>query len=178
MSKIKRTYKTFAACGEWELPEDVMAELTAIAEELLQEKYIMRLDGNPGACEAFLNACEYEEDMELYIPWENFNDHETGHHKVTAGALEQAFLHHPDWTQVGDEDARLEIGRYSYLILGKDLKSPCDFLICYSDQGKAESDDIAQVIRIADSNLIPVFDFGLGMEYATNQLTEWLAKNA
>lgn len=162
------------------IDRELEAKLHAL-EEFVASCFDCSPDGsgwrNTGITFTFVDACVYAEDMELYLPWENFNDFDFGYSKVSAGALEQAFMHHPDWASIKEEDVRLEMGRYTHLILGQDLKTPCQFLICYTNGGKAEEDDSAQVIRLADSNLIPVFDFGLGIDYTYNQLTDWLVKN-
>lgn len=51
------------------------------------------------------------------------------------------------------------MGRNSYQVLGKDLCLPCDFILCWTQNGRIEG-GTGQALRIARHFKIPVFNFG------------------
>lgn len=175
MSKIKEAYKSYAGIGARNTPEEVLDEMQAIAEELEEAGYILRTGGALGADDAFMSGVQDDNMIELFLPWQGYNEFQSPHHKSSTAAIEQAFLHHPNWGACKESVRKLH-ARNSHIILGADCKSPVDFVLCYTPEGKSGG-GTGQAIRIADSNLIQVFDYGLGIEYTNNQLMQWMEKN-
>ena len=70
--------------------------------------------------------------------------------------MELAKKYHPNWPACG-KLARQFHARNMHQVLGPDLKSPSDFVICWTKDGKA-SGGTGQAIRVAEDFNIPVFN--------------------
>lgn len=174
MAKTKEAYKPYAiACTET-VPGDVLDILIELAEDLEASGFILRTGGNEVDTE-IIEAVQDQEKVELFLPWEGFNDWD---HTVKpmVGAYEMAWKYHPTWAELHEDDRRIH-ARTSHVIMGHDLNQPVKFLICYTDKDAVDADDVDQNIRIADTNLLPVFDFALGIDYTLNQIQEWMDKH-
>lgn len=175
MVKIKQAYKTYAGIGARNTPEEVLDEMQAVAEELEEAGFILRTGGALGADDAFLAGVKEDDMVELYLPWQNYNGFQSKYSRPSSAAIEQAFLHHPNWGACKESVRKLH-ARNSHIILGANCDSPTDFVLCYTPEGKAGG-GTGQAIRLADAHLIQVFDYGLGIEYTNSQLMQWMAKN-
>ncbi|MCA1800211.1 MAG: hypothetical protein LC650_02865, partial [Actinobacteria bacterium] len=65
---------------------------------------------------------------------------------------------HPKWDIIGST-GRDFLARNGYQVLGKNLKSPSDFIVCWTPEGKITG-GTGQALRLADHYRIPVFNFG------------------
>lgn len=176
MAAIKKAYKTYAGIGCVDTPAEVLEELTLIAQELEEAGYILRTGGDEGASEAMLEGIKDPKSVELFLPWEGYNDFESKPKKMPPGAYELAWKYHPDWAGCDPDDRRIH-ARSTMIVLGEQLDSPVDFILCYTPDG-GKDDDTGQAIRVAEGeHLIPVFDYGSGIEYTSKQLAEWIKKN-
>lgn len=173
MAKTKQAYKAYAVSADLDAPKDVLEAFLELAEELEDNGYILRTKGDENVDCELIERLKDSSKVELYLPWENFNDWEEPFIPM-AGAYEMAWKYHPAWAECDEELKRLHAST-SHIIMGKDLKSLVDFLICYTPKGQGE-EVTDQAVRIADTNLIPVFDFGLGIDYTFNQLDTWFNK--
>lgn len=73
--------------------------------------------------------------------------------------VEKLSIHyHPNWYALKPAAKKL-IARDAYQILGMDLNSPVDFVICYTAGGKVDG-GTGQAIRIAMDHNIPVVNAG------------------
>lgn len=175
MSKTKQAMKYYAGTGDAVVSKDIADALIDIANVLEEQGYILRVRGDEGTEEALVSGIPEDSDrIEVYPPWKGFVDWYNNYEMPTPGAFEMAWKVHPTWHDLTPDDRRYHAAG-TLLVMGKDLKTPCDFLLCYTDKDQP-NDDVQQVIRIADCNLIPVFDLGLGVDYTLNQLEEWLEK--
>lgn len=75
---------------------------------------------------------------------------------ANAAALHLASLYHPAWNRCSDYAKKLH-ARNGFQVLGRDLNSPSDFIVCWTKDGKA-SGGTGQAIRIATAYQIPVFN--------------------
>ena len=66
---------------------------------------------------------------------------------------------HPAWDYLSYGARKLH-ARNGYQVLGEDLKTPVDFVICWTPGGK-EQGGTAQAIRIAKFNSIKVFNLAI-----------------
>jgi peptidoglycan/xylan/chitin deacetylase (PgdA/CDA1 family) len=75
--------------------------------------------------------------------------------------------YHPAWTRCSPGAKKLH-ARNSHQILGKDLQTPCDFVVCWSDG----SGGTEQALRIAKDYNVPIYNFyENGLEELKQRLT-------
>lgn len=67
-----------------------------------------------------------------------------------------AAAHHPAWGKCSPIARRL-LGRNPFQVLGRDLKSPSLFVVCWTADGK-DSGGTGTAIRIAETYGVPVFN--------------------
>ena len=176
MSKTKDAYKTYAGIGARATPEHILDEMQDIAGELEEQGYILRTGGAAGADDAFMAGVSNTDNVELYLPWQGYNNFQSVNDRPTTGAYEIAWRYHGNWAACTPGVRKMH-ARNANIVLGKDLKSPVDFILCYTEGGKAQG-GTGMAIRIAEGEaLIPVFDLGLGADYIFNQLAEWFKAN-
>ncbi|KKL28628.1 hypothetical protein LCGC14_2373270, partial [marine sediment metagenome] len=77
---------------------------------------------------------------------------------ITTEALAMAAQFHPAW-RACTPTARKFHARNCYQVLGNDLKTPADFIVCWTPNGK-QIGGTGQALRIAREYKIPVINFG------------------
>ena len=135
--------KYYAGIGSRETPESARPLIAKIVAFLHEEGYTMRSGGAPGADEMFETACAGEK--EIYLPWYCFQSNYSPLCIVTEEAIQFSLQFHPN-PSVLKQGARQLMGRNAYQVLGLDLKTKADFLVCWTPNG-ADSDSDASVIR-------------------------------
>ena len=135
--------KYYAGIGSRETPESIRPTINNIVQFLHEEGYTMRSGGAPGADEMFETACTGPK--EIYLPWYCFQSNYSPHCIVTDEAIEFSLQFHPNPAVLKLPAQRL-MGRNAYQVLGLDLKTKADFLVCWTPNG-ADSDSDASVIR-------------------------------
>lgn len=171
---MTNVYKPYAAFGARDTPDDVLEIMAGIAEELEARGFIMRNGGAHGADEAFLEGIQDPETVELYLPWEGYNDYESAMPLPNAFAYEIAFLNHPNWGAC-DERTRKLHARNTFIALGQSAQDTHSlFGVCWT-KGGACIGGSGQTIRVLDTNLIPVFNLGNG-EHVLDELEAYINK--
>ncbi|AFF28139.1 gp141 [Sphingomonas phage PAU] len=143
----------YTGIGSRETPDLVLSIMSKIAKFLETKGYTVRSGGAPGADLAFDIDIT---NKEIYLPWYRFNDNNSKLFKLTNEAREIAEKFHPAWNKLS-EAARKLMTRNVYQVLGFDLKSPTNFIICWTKDGKA-SRGTGQALRIAKYYNIPVYN--------------------
>lgn len=151
--------KTYAGIGSRRLPTHLHKELEEVASILNDLGYFLNSGGAEGCDEVFEAAAS---SGTIYLPWDGFR--EKHHGDVKAGlsyvvppyreVLVRKF--HPNVRQLKASGWKF-MSRNSYQVLGYDLKSPVDFVVCWTPSGKDEG-GTAQACRIARSMNIPVYN--------------------
>ena len=150
---------TYAGIGSRKTPEDVLKLFERIGKFLAEKDFTLRSGHAEGADTAFENGCDLVKgEKEIYLPWENFEDSDSKLIVTDKVAFEIAEKHHPYWHNLSEGARKLQ-ARNSHQVLGWDLVSPSDFVICWTENGKGKG-GTGQAIRIANSHKIPVFDAG------------------
>ena len=145
----------YAGIGARETPKEFLDLFTKVAEYLSRKGCILRSGGANGSDKAFeLGAIN----KEIYLPWRGFEGNDSNLIVKDEMAFEIAEKYHPRWAYLSNGTKKLQ-ARNSHQILGNDLKSPSDFVICWTKGGKG-SGGTGQAIRIAKDYNIPVFDCG------------------
>ncbi|MHB8252041.1 DUF4326 domain-containing protein [Acidithiobacillus sp.] len=166
----ERTNKSlrFAGIGSRSTPDPVLQVMRKVAHRLSELGYTLLSGGAAGADSAFEEGCFGKK--EIYLPWPGFR-HLQGRHCVTlpsAEAFRVAEAIHPAWKRLNDT-AQALMARNSHQILGADLRSPVDFVVCWTPDG-CESEatrsrttgGTGQAIALADRWGIPVVNLAHG----------------
>lgn len=146
----------YAGIGSREAPPDVLQLMFEIGRQLAIAGWTLRSGAAigadrmfeagaiaaGGACEIFV--IEPDGDPAHVVP------------EFDAALIRLAREHHPTWHKLGS-DARKLHARNGCQVLGQDLLSPADCVICWTPGGMAGG-GTGQAIRIATSHNIPVYD--------------------
>jgi hypothetical protein len=145
----------YTGIGSRKTPKHILNDIFSIAQELAKRKFVLRSGGANGADEWFEKGCDFENGKkEIFLPWKNFNGNLSNlivENNVDAFEIAKKF--HPKWNYL-KFPARKLMARNSQQVLGKDLKSPSCFVICYSEG----SGGTEQALRIARHHNIPIFN--------------------
>lgn len=151
--------KYYAGIGSRDCPKEIASLMVKVAAWLSRRGYILRSGKAPGSDEAFEKGCDMVNgEKEIFLPWTGFNNSESNLVVKDKRAFDIAKKYHPYYDRLGQGAKKLQ-ARNSHQILGKDLETPCDFVICYTEGGK-EIGGTAQALRISKDYNIPVFNFG------------------
>ena len=144
--KTKKKY--YAGIGSRQTPADVLSLMEKIAKHLSSKGMILRSGHAEGADQAFEKGCYFTAGKkEIFIANNAKND---------KAALDLAASIHPAWDKCS-EYAKLLHARNGYIILGEDLKTPVDFVICYYDETK-KFGGTRQAIKLAQIKGIKVYN--------------------
>lgn len=147
--------KFYAGIGSRETPEGMLLLLTNIAQRLRAEGYILRSGGADGADMAFEAGAG--DQKEIYIPWLGFNG-STSALLPTKEAYEMAAKYHPAWYKLSYGARKLH-ARNCHQILGHDLKTPVERVVCWTKNASGTG-GTGQALRIARAYDIPIDDLG------------------
>jgi hypothetical protein len=155
--------KYIAVIGSRDIPNEYYDKLADIVR-VLQRRYIIRSGGANGSDHVVTEYVAAHR-RQIYIPWDGFNglydSSQTGvinAQKLTSKNLsyELAEKYHPYWHNLKDGAKRL-MARNSHQVMGMDMETPVDFIVCYTKSGKATG-GTGQAIRIAEKMNIPVYN--------------------
>lgn len=144
--------------------------MTAVAVFLESEGYTLRSGGADGADAAFeLGATTLKD---IYLPWKGFNKNDSTLYEVGDDATALMRTIHPTPDKLRDSVARLH-GRNCYQVLGVDLVTPSDFLLCWTTDA-VRTGGTRTAIVLAERSKIPVLNFG---KYSTTKQCETAFSN-
>lgn len=137
--------KAYTGIGSRETPDHILRLMHHTAAKLLGEGYKLRSGGAGGADSAFQAGLgmltedwERNSAMEIYIPWEGFSGYTSdmpgiycikGNMKTRAERIAKRL--HPAWDRCS-QGAKALHTRNVFQVLGADLESPSQFVICYA----------------------------------------------
>jgi hypothetical protein len=136
----------YAGIGSRETPKDICSLMFKLATSLAGKSYVLRSGGALGADLAFERGCDSVRGKK-----EVFNAM-----NVSPEALHIASTIHPCWATLRDYARRLH-GRNCYQVLGRDLASPSDFVICWTKGGQDVGGTRTAII-LARRHNIPVYN--------------------
>jgi hypothetical protein len=165
----------YTGIGSRDTPAVILQVFERVAEVLAKKGYILRSGGADGADTAFEKGCiAAGGEKEIYLPWSGFNgrsEKEPGyfytrdsHYEMYSKAKVLAQGYHPVWDTLKDSVKMLHT-RNVHQVLGLNVESPSDFLICYSTINIHPIDGVqwrggtGQALRIAQSLGIPFYNF-------------------
>lgn len=153
----------YTGVGSRETPPEILAWMAKIGAWMARQGFILRSGAAGGADRAFETGCDREHGLkEIYLPWTGFNGHSSQLCTVGEGALKLAAEMHPAWGRCS-QGARKLHARNGYQVLGADLRTPSNMLVCWTPGG-AGGGGTGQAIRIARKHAIPVFDLAVDGE--------------
>ena len=148
---------TYAGVGARKTPTRVLSQMREYARLQALQGSTLRSGGAIGADQAFYKGfIEAQEDGEL------------GHAEIflasccTPEAEEHASRYHPRWRGCSAYVRKLH-GRNSMIVLGADLNSPVDLMICWTQFGETVG-GTGQAIRVAEDAGIDIINLGIRME--------------
>ena len=133
-SKTNPSY-TYCGIGSRETPVAVMKVMTEIAQLLEKSGYRLYSGAAEGADSAF--AWNTANKIE-FIPWNGFNGCKSGVIATSDKAMKLAESLHPAWDRLS-QGAKKLMARNCHQILGEDLNSPVDFVLCWTPDGAETS---------------------------------------
>lgn len=160
----------YAGIGSRKTPKEILSVMTTLASTLEDSGMILRSGGAKGADTAFENGVKNLNNKEIFYAYH-----------VTVESLKIASKFHPAWEYLSEYVRRLH-ARSVFQILGKDLKTHSDFVICWTPDGAEKGDQTSkktggtgQAIRIADAYNIPVIN--LRCLDSLDRLNDWITDN-
>lgn len=152
-------YRPYTGVGSRETPEHIQQLMFQCAKSLTGLGYTLRSGGAEGADTAFESGSDLKE---IYLPWAGFNNrHMMNDSEIVLEnieAMEIAATHHPAWERCSQGAMKMHT-RNVHQILGKDLRSPSEFLLCWTPNG-ATTGGTGQAIRLAEYYEVPIFNLG------------------
>ncbi len=159
--------KYYAGIGSRETPLALRSLIDKIVEYLNTKDYILRSGGADGADLMFENKTIKKE---IFLPWKGYNNSTSLLYLDTKEGWELAEKYHPAWDKLSDGAKKMMV-RNGYQVLGFDLNTPVDFVICWTKNGKMMG-GTSQALRIAKAYNIPIFN--LYHEDAYKQLVNFI----
>jgi len=149
----------YAGIGSRETPEEVLHYFTRLGAFFARKGFTLRSGGAQGADAFFEKGCDKGLGLkEIYLPWKGFEGSKSTLIVSNPKAFEIGEKFHPYWANLSDGAKKLQ-ARNTHQVLGVDLGTPGNFLICWTAGGKGRG-GTGQAIRLAKNYNIPVFDAG------------------
>jgi len=161
--------KYYTGVGSRSTPPDILELMSKIAKDMQMLGYVLRSGGAGGADEAFEKGAD-EMHREIYLPWQGFNGNGSKLAGVCNGAIQRASEIHPAWARCSVGVKKLH-ARNVYQVLGKDLKTPSEILICWTRNAEVKG-GTATAIRLAKEVGAKVYN--LCDENRKNDLLKWI----
>lgn len=159
----------YAGIGSRKTPESILQIMTLMAKHLSDNNWTLRSGGADGADTAFENGANPLR-SEIYLPWNGFNGRTSSYCNPSVNAHSMASFFHPAWSKCSQAAKKLH-ARNCHQILGMDLNTPVDFVICWTPNGN-RSGGTGQALRIAEFKEIPIYD--LAVKENISLLCNWL----
>lgn len=166
-----RLTRYYAGIGSRETPGPVLGDMAVLARWMTEAGFTLRSGHAPGADTAFEKAAGA---AEIWLPWLGFRGSDS-RLVPSPEAFRLAEGHHPAWHRCSDAARKLH-ARNSHIVLGQDLHSPVEFVLCWTRNGE-RGGGTGQALRIAVAHGIPIFDLGMSKRLLPRpQLEATLAK--
>lgn len=151
----------YAGIGSRETPDDVLRQMTVMSGWLARRGWHLHSGGARGADTAYASGAP--DARTLHLPWPGYEGHAGDDCHVPAGdvfhrCIALASDHHPAWQRCS-RGARSLHARNVSILLGPDLATPVNAVVCWTRDGKVLG-GTGMGIRIARHFGIPVLNLG------------------
>lgn len=154
----------YTGIGSRETPRDILMHMSMLGVELAKLGWTLRSGHAEGADKAFeQGAIRAKGKMEIYLPWENFNEAPTNDDRymtvIHPEALDIARNAHPAWDRCSPGSRKMHV-RNVHQVLGVNLDTPNKLIICWTSGGR-RGGGTGQALRIAEKYQIPIIDLAV-----------------
>ena len=146
--------KYYTGVGSRRTPHEYLEIMTLLARKLDKAGWTLRSGGAQGADQAFEDGASTSKKEIFYAK------------DATSEAMEIARRFHPNWGACAPFAQKLH-GRNAFQVLGKDLKTPSRFLVCWTPDACFSHEDRSRqtggtgtAISIADHYNVQIFNLG------------------
>lgn len=146
--------RVYTGIGSRVIDPGIIPTIQYIGKLLSERGFILRSGGANGADLEFETA-HGSGPKEIFLPWKKFNGNLSPYFKITDEAKEMAREYHP----LGQElkhPALYLMARNCYQVLGLDLNTPTDFVVCVTPD--EYHGGTSQALRICRKLGIPYFN--------------------
>jgi hypothetical protein len=149
----------YTGVGSRSTPSYVLLRIEKIAAYYYSKGWWLRSGGAEGADNAFEVGHYYHTNKEIYLPYNGFNgrtEDECNIITISAECFDIAASIHPNWKACSDF-AKKAHARNVHQVLGRDLSTPSEFLLCWTQDAKLVGGTRTAIV-LATQNNIPVFN--------------------
>lgn len=152
--------KYITGIGSRKTPKNISQKINELSRYFVDAGFILRSGGADGSDSMWESSYSVlGGNAEIYLPWPGFNKNTSGLYGVSEQALSLASTVHHKWDSL-KPSGKLLHGRNVYQVLGTDLKTRSDILICWTPNGEIVG-GTATAIKLAKTNNIPVFNLAI-----------------
>jgi len=148
----------YAGIGSRQTPTDTLKLMILIGQKMAESGHVLRSGAADGADEAFEEGCNLAKGpKEIYLPWKQFRNHESKllpNSKAIAEACKYCFNYNRMM-----RPTKLLFARNQQQILGENLDSPTNFMVCWTPGGNLEG-GTRIAIQSAIRNKVPYMNLG------------------
>lgn len=162
----------YAGVGSTTTPNDICNLMTFIGKILMIGGYTLNSGAADGADSAFEKGVLREDRKQIFLPYKGFNGSESELYldnlpeDLVKVANDLVFKYHPNPYALMRKGGfgMKAMKRNSFQVLGLDLSTPVDFVVCWTSNGLAKG-GTGHAIRIATDRGIPVYNLYTKSEY-------------
>lgn len=152
---------TYCGIGARSTPVSILHKMSYIAKRLEHQYFVLYTGGAEGADTAFLAGTQF---YKVFLPNKIHGIRTANRQDVIdctslsnwQDAIQTIYKYHPNPSALSPF-ARNLMARNAYCVLGEDLQSPVDFVLCWTPNAKLTG-GTAQGLRIAQDYNIPIFN--------------------
>jgi len=152
----------YTGIGSRTLPEEYGVIIDELAELAYKSNIRLRGGGADGSDNRFENKAYGLK--EIYLPWKGFNGNKSLLYTQSNTAETFAYFLHPAFDRLSDPVKKL-MARNVYQVIGGDLRTPSDFVACYTKDGcnshktrTSATGGTGQAISLASLIGVPVYN--------------------
>lgn len=154
----------YTGVGTRDITQEISKIIYDIGVLLAKKNYTLMSGGADGADMSFEQGCDsVNGKKEIYLPWKGFNNNNSNLYKITDEMLKLASEIHPAWRYLKQGAQKLH-ARNCCQVLGQNLDSPSEFLVCYTKNGEKIGGTRTAII-LAENNNIPVYNLAILGDY-------------
>lgn len=154
-------YRPYTVILDKAVPENILAKVEEIVKVLSGHGFTLRYGGTEEFESRFEKVAERKE---LILPWRDFNEKQSKFTFNNDRSLAVAKMFHPTFDTM-KKGVQAFLARNARLILGHEMKSPTNFLICWTDDGceslrekTSATGFVGHPIAIASAAHVPIYN--------------------